>query len=99
MAVSGRPIDRNAGFLEPLARRVNIIDLVGQVSKVAAPRIGLRIPVVGEFNLSLGVARCPEKNQGKTAGLHVDTPLLDQPEVLAIELEGSFQVRNANHRV
>ena len=44
-------------FLKTLTLRINIVDRISQMSKIAPPRVRLWIPVIGQLNLSLVVTR------------------------------------------
>src|SRR5262245_49099600 len=47
--VARRSIDGDAGLHQPVADRVNVVHLIGQVAKIPALAVFLRIPVEGEL--------------------------------------------------
>ena len=49
MPVARWTVDCHAGIHQPLASLVNIIDLIGEMTKIAAARIILRVPIIGQF--------------------------------------------------
>src|SRR5689334_7993952 len=62
VAVAGRAIDGDAAFLQLVAGRIDVVDLVGEVAEVARLAVVLGIPVEGQFDAGgiapAGVERC-----------------------------------------
>ena len=50
MAVARRTVDRHPAIHKALAGVVDVVDLVGEVTEVAALAIDFRVPVVGELD-------------------------------------------------
>lgn len=100
VAVARRTVDRHAGVHQPLARRVDVLDLVGEVAEVAPAGELLRVPVVGELDLpALLVGRCGEEHERVAAGRVLVPPQLPEPELVAVEVQRALEVRDADHGV
>ena len=99
MAIAWRAIDRNACIHQPLARRVDIIDVIGEMTEIAPTGIFLGIPVVGEFDF--GNAFLPRRGQEdqREAALFIGkaTHFL-HPEQLE-EADRRFRVADPDHGV
>jgi hypothetical protein len=50
LAVARRTVDRDAEFHQPVACRVNIVDLVGEVAEITILAVFFLIPIIGEFD-------------------------------------------------
>src|SRR5262245_53146631 len=97
--VARRPADRDALVEQALARRVDVVDLVGEMAEVAAAPVGLGIPVVRELDLSLVVARGGQEHQRVAPGGHLVPAQLLEPQLVAVEVERCVEIRDANHGV
>ena len=47
LAVARRPVDDDASLHQTLAKRIDIVDLIGEMTEIACFSVVLRIPVVG----------------------------------------------------
>ena len=81
MAIARWAVDRHAGVHQRLAKRVNVIDRIGEMAKIAATVIIFRgatvfgRPVLGQFNFShILLPRRSQKNQGKAARFYLVAP-------------------------
>jgi hypothetical protein len=63
MPVARWPVNRDAGIKKPLAQRIDIVDGVGEMPEIAALVIGLRVPVPGQFDLRVFVARRGQEDE------------------------------------
>ena len=99
MPIAWRTIDRDALIHQALTDFVDVVDLVGQMPKIPAIRIGFDVPVVGQLDLRDVVSRRCEKDQGKAAGFDIVAVELFETELLAIEFERSIEIRYTHHRV
>ena len=50
VAVARRPVDVTPAFCSLRAIGVDVVDLVGEMAEIAPAGVGLRVPVVGEFD-------------------------------------------------
>ena len=72
-------------FHEPAAGRIDVDYFVGEVPEIAATGIAFRVPVVGQFDLSLVIAWRGQKHQ-RVASLRVlTTPDFAQTQRVAIK--------------
>src|SRR4051794_27816554 len=62
-AVTRRAVDRDSGVHQPPAGLVNIVDLIGEVTEIAAARIAALVPIVRKLDLSAVVARNAEEDE------------------------------------
>jgi hypothetical protein len=69
------------------------------VAKVAAATQIFGIPVVGEFDLRVMVARGGQIDQGESTGRDIKLAYQLQSERIAIKVQGGVNVANADHRV
>ena len=92
-------VNSDATVNQSLAKLVNIIYCVGEVAKVSALIVFLRIPIVRKFYLRLVIAGRGEKHQSKSAPVIVVTPQLPQPEFVTVEIERFFEVCDPHHRM
>jgi len=99
MAVPRRTIDRYAGIQKVLAQRVDVIDGICQVTKIAAFVVILGIPIPGEFYLGVFVAGRSKKDQCESALFAVVTSQFHQAQLVAIEIERCIDIFNAYHRM
>ena len=83
----GRRLRGDAAVEQRLTQGINIVDAVGKVAEVAAAIVVLRVPVVGELDLRVLIARRCEKNQSKTALLVVIPFEFDEPQLVTVEVE------------
>src|SRR5215470_6968655 len=108
-AVARRAVDGDAGLLQPVAQRIDIIDLECEMTEVARLAVILAVPVVGELDqrrvaaglLALGdealIVGTGEEDQG-VAVLVVDPPAhLLEAELVAIEIERGIEIADAQH--
>src|SRR5690606_38960571 len=86
-------------LLEPLACRVDVIHLVGEMPERAADLVVLGIPVVRELDLRLLIARRGEKYEREPPFLILRPPHFPQAERIAEELQRSVEIADANHGV
>jgi len=104
-------MDGDAGLHQPIAERVNVVDLVGEVTEIARLAIVLlRPPIIcqldqgrGAVLRSLGyqpvVAGSGEEDQ-RELGLVIDDPAhFRQAELVAIEIERRIEIAHAQHCV
>ena len=87
MTIARWPVDCYTGIHELLAALINVVDMIGEVAKVAAFAVFLGVPVVGEFYLRFFIAGCGKKNQRKSALLALVTPDLSQSKLVAVKIE------------
>jgi len=92
-------VDRHAVIHQPLAGGIDIVDLVGQVAERTADAVLLGVPVVGELDLRLLVARGGQEHEREAPLLVVVAPDLAQAEGVAVEAQGLVEVGHADHRV
>lgn len=90
----GGTVDGDAAVGQLLAQGVDILDLIGQMAEIAPARIGLWVPIIGQFDgrgaVGLGlldIARGAEEDQSKAPSLIVVARHLDQPKPVAIEVQ------------
>ena len=50
LAVARRPVDGDAKFHQPVAGRVDVVDLVGEVAEIAILAVFFLIPSIGELD-------------------------------------------------
>ena len=73
--------------MQPLAGRVDVVDLVRDVAEVAAARVRLRVPVVRELDRAVLLAFGRDEHEREAARLVVDAPDLLEAELAAVEVE------------
>src|SRR5580692_2954530 len=49
-AVARRPVDGDAGLHQPVAERIDVVDLVGEVAEIARLTVVLAVPVIGQLD-------------------------------------------------
>ena len=105
MAVARRTIDRHAGRLELGADRVDVVDRIGEMSEITPGGIGLRIPVVSEFDRRLParlrllyIIGRGEEDERVARLLVVDAACLGETHELK-KRDRRFEIRHADHRV
>jgi hypothetical protein len=98
VAIARRPVDRVAGVHQPLAAVVDILHPIGEMAEIAALAIAGLVPVMGELDLRLLVARRGEEGEREPARLAVHPADLLQPEH-GEEADRRLRVRDADHRV
>ena len=98
-AVARRPVDRDPCLHEPVARGVDIVDLVGEMAEIASLAVGLRIPVVCQLEqrallrlASCFVIRPGQEDQSISARLIGDAADLRHPELVAIEVQALVDI-------
>ena len=106
MPVTRRTIDGDACILQLLASGVDVIDHIGEMAEIAAARIGLRIPVEGEFQFRRPLCLRPiriggrsEKNQREAAFVIFSAADFFKAEFVYIKIERFVDVANSDHRV
>ena len=67
MTVPWWSVNRDPGIHQGLAQFVNVVDLVGQMAKIPALVVLLRVPVVRQFDLRFVIAFCREKYEREPA--------------------------------
>src|SRR3546814_10505571 len=89
MAVARRAVDRHAGVHQPLARRIDIVDPVGEMPEITATRIFFGRaavdgrPIIGQLDLRhVALSGSGEKDQGEAADLVIETAGFLQPDQL-----------------
>src|SRR5688500_70702 len=65
--VARRPVDRDAVILQALAGGIDVVHRLGEVTRVTAASVRLRLPVIGELFLRAFVARRREIYQRELA--------------------------------
>jgi hypothetical protein len=69
------------------------------MAEVAATVIGLGVPIVGEFDLSLLVTRRCKEYEGKSAFLAILALQFDQSERIAIKPQRLLDIHHSDHSV
>src|SRR5690606_27382628 len=69
------------------------------VAEIAAARVLLGIPIVGQLELGALVARCGEKDQRVAALLVVVAPQLLEAELVHVEVQRLLDIADPDHRV
>jgi hypothetical protein len=64
-AVARRTVDHYAGIDQPLAGRIDIVDLIGEMAEIAAAAIAAFAPIVRELDLPTIVAGDAEEDEVK----------------------------------
>ena len=110
VAIARRPVDGDAGLQQPLAGRVDVVDLIGEMAEMARLAVILRVPIVGKFEQRLGAAgfldcSTSASSSGATRNTSVNglsrssRRRLFQPELVAIEVERGIEIAHAQHGV
>src|SRR5690606_9372586 len=106
VAIAWRTVDSHAIVHQALAGLVDIVDLIGEMTEIAAALIVFRVPVVGQFQkrgLRRGAAMLVlgrgEEDQSEAALLVFGTANFRQSELLHIGVERYIEVLYANHCV
>ena len=99
MSVARWPVDSNATIHESLARRVDIVDPVRKVAKIAAFAVLFRVPIVGKLDLRFFIAGCCQEDQRKTPLFVIDSPELNEAQFVALEIQRLVYVADAHHSV
>src|SRR5690348_15213514 len=109
--VARRPVDGDAGLHQPLAGRVDVVDLIGEMAEVARLAVVLGIPVIGQFDLRAGpallftlldlpeIVAAGQKHQSIAVLLVDPAAGLLQAELVAIEVERRVEIADAQHGV
>ena len=97
MTISGWSIDYHTLIQQMLAERIDIVDLVSEMSKVATTGVYLRIPVIGKLYLRFMVIRRRQKHQSKPALLTLMPAHFFQSKFGAIKIQRVFQVADPDH--
>ena len=92
-------IDGHAMLAEALACRVDVLDGVGQMAEIAAPTVGLGIPVMGELDLRALITRGAQEDQRVASLRVVAARQFKQSERVPIEVQGLLDVGHADHRM
>jgi hypothetical protein len=99
VAVPRRAVDGDAVLHQPLAGRVNIVDLESEVPEVPPFAVRLWIPIIRELDLGVLVA-WRSKIVERVAPVRIlRAPHFLEPELVAIEIERLVDVANAHHGV
>src|SRR6202023_342176 len=76
------------------------------MTEVAAASIDFLVPIMGqlnerrlEFRGAIHVSRRGEKHERVTASIVVDSPRLDETELIDVEIERLLKIRDADHRM
>src|SRR5688572_21252512 len=84
---------------QALARLVDIVDLISEVTEIAALVIGFRIPIMRKLDLVLRVPRSREIKQREPALRALHAPDFLEAELVAKKVERLVDVGNADHGV
>ncbi len=105
MTVARRAVDRHPCRLQLGAGCVDVVDAIGEMAEIAAAAIGLRVPVVGEFDKRrlvaprlVSVAGRGEKDQRVAAFFIFQPPGLDKAEQLE-KRNRRLEIGHADHRM
>src|SRR5712671_4176148 len=108
-AVARRPVDGDARLHEPLAQRVDVVDLEGEVPEMAGLAIVFAIPIEGELDQrrvaagafavgdQIRIGRPRQEHEGVAVFLVDPPPYLGKTELVAIEIERGVEITNAQH--
>ena len=99
MTVARRAIDRHAVVPELPAQPVDVIDAVREVTEIARTPVLFRIPVVGELELCIVVARRREEDERVPSLLVVTAPQFAQAQEVALETQRLVEIADAHHRM
>ncbi len=69
------------------------------MTEIASFAVVFRIPVVGQFDLRVFVARGSQENQGEAPLLIFVSAQFDEAESVTIKCERGVDIGNADHRV
>jgi len=98
--VARRPADQIAKALHARANSVDVLDLEGEVTEVAAACVGLRLaPVTGQLDLGLRCLSGREKNQGVATLKVLAAPGFLKPQAVAEKAQRRSKIADANHRM
>src|SRR5215510_14235124 len=107
--ITRRSIDRDPCFHQLFAGRIDVVDLVGEMTEVPGLPAILSLPIVGEFDKRrlaaaalavlhpIGVLRGGEKDQCVTPLLVDAPPNFSQPKLVAIEVQSIVKIADAQH--
>src|SRR5688500_7680408 len=84
---------------QTLAGGVDVVDLVSEVTEGTADAVGFRIPVPGELDLGLLVARRSQEYQRETPLLVLHPAHFTQAQSVAVKTQRRRQIRDAHHSV
>src|SRR6185437_12463647 len=109
LAVSRRTVDGDAELHQPIAGRIDIVDLIGEMAEIAILTVFFLVPIVGEFDqrraaslrllqqaLILGRA---QEHQREFRLVIVDAADLLQSQRILIEFQRGIEIANAQHGV
>ena len=108
VAVARRPVDGDAGFVQPVAQRIDVVDLIGEMAEIASLAIVLAVPIIGQLDerrLAGGravgdqaaVPRCRQEDQ-RIFVLLVDPPAhFREAQLVAIKIERGIEIAHAQH--
>jgi hypothetical protein len=110
IAVARRAVDGDAHLHQPLAGRVDVVDLIGEVAEITVLAVFLFVPVVGELDqrraARLGqlleqflVFGRAQEHQREPALVIVDAAHFLQPQRILIELQRGIEIADAQHGV
>jgi hypothetical protein len=85
LTVAWRPVYDHSTIDQVLAGRVDVLDLVREVSEIATAAIGFRIPVVSELHLRGVISGSREEHQGEAALRDFLARQLPQAERITVE--------------
>ena len=98
MAITRRPVDRDAAVHQPLACLVDILDLVGEMPEIATLAVALFIPVIGKLHLRCFIAGSCQKDEREAARLALKALEFIQPDQLE-KRDSRIGIRHADHCV
>jgi hypothetical protein len=110
VAVARRPVDGDSRLHQAIAGRVDVVDLVGEVSEIAVLAVFLLVPIIGQLDqrraavlrsgLEQGfVLRRAQEHQRKAALVVVDPAYFLQPQRVLVKLHRGIEIANAQHGV
>ncbi len=79
-SVAWRPVDCYSALEQSAARLVDIVHLIGEMTKIAASSITFLVPVPGELDLAALIARDAKEDQRVPALLVVNPAALAEPQ-------------------
>src|SRR5512132_3767141 len=104
--VARRPVDDDAFVHQPPTGRIDIVDAKRQMTEVAAARIFVFVPVVGELDHRRVIGERPrlvlgrgQIDQGISSLFAVHAANFLQPELVTVEVEAAVQIADPNHRM
>lgn len=82
-----------------MAKRIDVVHPVGEVTEIAALTVFVRVPVVRQFNLGVLIARCCQEYESEATLFAILAAQLLQAQQVAVEVQRGVEVGDAHHRV